>query len=159
MPCPSTVLFNRVALAAGLAAAVSTSGGFIPHREQDVADAAAQCQRGDSVLTIDRPVDRTVVGPMPLVEGTLARPGREVWTIVHPMAIATYFVQQSTQVHANCTWSVQVNIGRQGSVDVGKRFEIMTVIGPAAALRVGQQLPSWPAARYRSPIIQVVRGR
>jgi hypothetical protein len=159
MPSTFTASHHRLALAAGFAAAVSAAGGLAPDRVRTLGGSPPQCQPADTVLSIDRPPDRAVVGETPFVEGTFAAPRRDVWAIVHPTLIATYFVQQSAPIHANCTWRIQVHIGRPGQIDVGKHFEVMTVISPRAPLQVGRQLPGWPQARYQSTVIEVVRGR
>ena len=52
---------------------------------------------------------------------------------------------------------MQIHIGRPGSIDVGKAFEIRAVGNPDDELREGKILPNWPKARAISDVIEVTR--
>jgi hypothetical protein len=76
---------------------------------------------------------------------------------VHPMAVADYWVQQQITVRGDGTWRVIIHIGRPGTIDVGKYFEIMAVANPKIKLKEGNILKEWPAAQAKSQVIEVIR--
>ena len=108
-------------------------------------------------LRITAPEDKAAVSERPIAEGTVANPSAKVWVIVHPMEVADYWVQQAVTVNTDGTWEVQIDIGRPGTVDVGKRFEIVAVANPKARFRKGDVLGGWPLAQWKSQVVRVTR--
>ena len=91
------------------------------------------------------------------MEGTVTDSNVRVWVIVHPMEVSDYWVQPSITVKENGSWKVKIYIGRPGSVDVGKQFEIMAVANPKDNLKEGDVLSGWPEAQAKSQVIEVTR--
>jgi hypothetical protein len=108
-------------------------------------------------LRITSPLDKARVPERPYVEGTVTDSNAKVWVIVHPMEVSDYWVQPSVTVKENSTWKVKIYIGRPGSIDVGKQFEIMAVTNPKASLKEGTVLSGWPEAQEKSQVIEVTR--
>ncbi len=116
-----------------------------------------QLEAPKSTLRITAPSDRGLVPERPLVEGTVADPNAEVWVIVHPMEVSDYWVQPSVTIKEDGTWKVLIYIGRPGTIDVGKQFEIMAVANPKVTLSEGKILSGWPEAQLKSQVIEVTR--
>ena len=108
-------------------------------------------------LRITAPVDKAQVPERPLVEGRVADPNAKVWVIVHPMEVSDYWIQPSVSVNKNGAWQVIIYIGRPGSIDVGKHFEIMAFANPKVKLSEGTILGGWPEAQWKSEVITVTR--
>lgn len=108
-------------------------------------------------LRIAAPPDKAKVPERPFVEGTVTDPNAKVWVVVHPMEVSDYWVQPSVTVKGNGTWKVMIYIGRPGTIDVGKQFEIMAVANPKARLKEGDVLREWPEAQRKSQVIEVTR--
>jgi hypothetical protein len=108
-------------------------------------------------LLLTAPLDGAQVSWRPFVEGTVADPTANVWVIVHPMEVSDFWVQPPTSVREDRHWKVQIYIGRPGTVDVGKYFEIRAVANPCARLYEGKVLTGWPAAECESQLIEVIR--
>lgn len=108
-------------------------------------------------INIIKPKDGGSVSERPYVRGTVADPNAKVWVIVHPMEVSNYWVQPRVSVKKDGTWKVCIYVGRPGSVDVGKHFEIMAVANPKSKLKEGDILNEWSEARWESEIIEVVR--
>ncbi|MEW6571972.1 MAG: hypothetical protein AB1390_12540 [Nitrospirota bacterium] len=110
--------------------------------------------------TTDLEISEPVSGGVkwrPLVEGRVTDPKAEVWVIVHPVGLSSYWIQPSVTVRRDGTWRVPVYIGRAGDIDIGKEFEIMAIAEPKERLTEGQVFSEWPKAKWRSDIITVVR--
>jgi len=56
------------------------------------------------------------------------------------MAVSDYWIQPPVTVRRDGSWRVQIHIGRPGSIDVGKAFEIRAVGNPDDELREGKIL-------------------
>jgi hypothetical protein len=108
-------------------------------------------------VEITAPPDKASVLQRPIVEGRVSDPSATVWVVVHPLEVSDYWVQPRVTVRANGSWKVQIHIGRPGSVDVGKTFEIRAVANPESNLSEGKILPNWPKARAISDVIEVTR--
>jgi hypothetical protein len=107
-------------------------------------------------LDISVPVSGEV-GWRPDVEGRVTDPKAEVWVVVHPVGLSSYWIQSPVTVRKDGKWQVSVYIGRAGDIDIGKKFEIMAIAYPRKMLTEGQVLSEWPKAKWRSDIIIVVR--
>jgi hypothetical protein len=108
-------------------------------------------------VEITAPVDKASVPQRPIVEGRASDPSATVWVVVHPLEVSDYWVQPRVTVRANGSWKVQINIGRPGSLDVGKTFEIRAVANPASELAEGKVQADWPKASAISDVIEVTR--
>ncbi len=107
-------------------------------------------------LEISVPVSG-VVNWRPVVEGRVTDPKAEVWVIVHPVGLSSYWIQPPVTVRRDGTWRVSVYIGRAGDIDTGKEFEIMAIADPKESLTEAQVFSEWPKAKWRSDIVTVVR--
>lgn len=107
-------------------------------------------------LQISTPVSGAVTW-RPRVEGRVSDPKLEVWVIVHPVGLSSYWVQPPVSVRRDGRWRVSVYIGRAGDIDVGKRFEIMAIADPKQKLTEGRVFSEWPKAKWRSDVVTVVR--
>lgn len=108
-------------------------------------------------ININSPVDKTKVNELPFVEGTVSDSRASVVIIVHPMEVGDYWVQQNVTAKKSGAWKVQIHIGRPGTIDVGKKFEIMAAANPRARLAEGNILRGWPEAQARSDVVEVER--
>jgi len=108
-------------------------------------------------LHIDVPKDGNQVESRLYVGGSGAAPKDTVWLIVHPEEGGAYWVQPPVAVRENGTWNVHAYIGRAGNLDVGKRFELLSIANPTTPLSEGQVLDRWPEAEARSNVVGVVR--
>jgi|GEM_PF-5161873 len=125
-------------------------------RIKKLRDADYSVQR-DMVVLIS-PGDGAMVPERPLLEGKVSDPNAEVWVIIHPMEVSDYWVQPRISVRGDGMWTVQVYVGRPGTLDVGKRFEIMACANLSQPVSEGTVLSWWPDAQWRSEVIQVLRG-
>ena len=107
-------------------------------------------------LEITRPVSGAV-NWRPHVEGRVSDPKAEVWVIVHPVGLSSYWTQPPVTVRRDGTWRVPVYIGRAGDIDVGKEFEIMAIAYPKQRLTEGRVFSEWPKVKWRSDVVTVVR--
>ena len=108
-------------------------------------------------LLITAPLDRASVPERPFVEGTVNSSNAEVWVIVHPMEVSGYWVQSPVTVQKDGAWRVMIYIGRSGTIDVGKQFEIIAVANPKLKLNEGDQLTGLPEAQWKSDVILITR--
>lgn len=108
-------------------------------------------------IAITLPADGSGVRERPIVEGTVSDPRASVWVIVHPLEVSDCWVQPATTVRATGAWKVQIHIGRPGSIDVGKHFEIRAVVDPERSLSEGLVLDGWPSAKETSEVVEVRR--
>lgn len=108
-------------------------------------------------LRITDPEDKTKVPIRPYIEGTTTDINSKVRVIVHPMEVSDYWVQPNVSVKENGSWKVKIYIGRPGSIDVGKQFEIMAVANPKKSIKEGDVLSGWPDSQAKSQIIEVTR--
>jgi hypothetical protein len=73
------------------------------------------------------------------------------------MEVSDYWVQPQLTFHQYGAWRVGAYIGRPGSVDAGKHYEIMAIANPKRPLKEGDVLRFWPDAESKSEAIEVVR--
>ncbi|MEI7934352.1 MAG: hypothetical protein WCH30_04775 [Chlorobiaceae bacterium] len=106
-------------------------------------------------ITLVSPANGEKVGAELIVSGT-AHNASEVWVIVHPAETPDYWVQPTATVKGD-VWDVQISIGRSGTLDSGKHFEIMAIADPRQQLAPSQVMKAWPSARWKSQIISVTR--
>lgn len=107
-------------------------------------------------IQITSPYSGSQVSQRTYLEGFVSDPRSEVWVVIHPMEVSSYWVQPSITVRENGTWKVMAYFGRAG--DVGKRFEIMALANPKKRLTEAEILNEWPEAQWRSDVIEVIRG-
>lgn len=110
-----------------------------------------------SAVNITAPKANEQVIERPLIEGTADPKAKEVWVIVHPMEVADYWVQPRVTLEATGKWAVQGHLGRPGSTDNGKLYELMAIANPSAKLNEGDRLKNWPEAAMKSQIVRVTR--
>ena len=108
-------------------------------------------------IVITTPSDNNYVEERPIVRGTI-NPSAPVWVIVHPVKTSNYWVQPISTVNGT-NWSAQIYIGRPGSIDVGKHFEIKAFSVANNNLTEGVVLGRWPDAKDNSQVIEVIRGK
>ncbi len=108
-------------------------------------------------LRISSPADGTEVPERPFIEGAVTDQGATIRVIVHPMEVSEYWVQPAVGVKEDGKWKVMIYIGRPGTVDVGKRFEVMAVANPRIKLSEGTVLTEWPQAKAKSQIVELIR--
>jgi len=113
--------------------------------------------QANNPLRITAPTDNEQVEELPFAEGTVSDANATVWVVVHPMEVTDYWVQSSASVREGNKWRVQIHIGEPGTAHVGKHFEIMAVANPKPDLKNGEKLKAWPAAKWKSQIVEVVR--
>ncbi len=106
-------------------------------------------------ITIESPSNGEKVDAELFVSGT-AHKAKEVWVIVHPSETPDYWVQPTVTVKDEL-WEVQIVIGRPGTIDSGKHFEIMAIADPHQPLVEAQVFNVWPSARWRSQVISITR--
>lgn len=111
----------------------------------------------DVKVAITSPVDGSSVGQRPIVQGTVANATASVWVIVHPLEVSDYWVQPRVTVRDSGSWKVKIHIGRPGSVEVGKLFEVRAVVNRDTDLREGKVLDGWPEATAISNVIELTR--
>ena len=112
---------------------------------------------GQMNVIISSPPDGSTVDRRPIVEGTVSDPTASVWVVVHPLEVSDYWVQPRINVRDSGSWKVQIHIGRSGSIDVGKLFEIRAVANPDVVLHEGKVLDGWPKAAAISNMIEIIR--
>jgi hypothetical protein len=108
-------------------------------------------------LSIIEPKNGEEVVYRPYVSGKVADANAEVWVIAHPMDVSDYWVQPKVSVEGDGSWKVMIYIGRPGTIDVGKHFEIRAVANPKIRLKEGDVLVGWPEAQWKSQVIEVTR--
>ena len=122
---------------------------------------SAGIAQGEKQLRILTPLDNAQVPIRPLVEGSITNPKStdEVWVVVHPIETSDFWIQPKVTIREKGRWSVAIYIGRPGSIDVGKSFEIMAVANPKTSeqLKEGQVLRDWLPAEAKSEVIKLTR--
>lgn len=106
-------------------------------------------------INITFPNDNSSARNRELVGGNIIEPNTELFVIVHPMKRSAYWVQTIPTVHKDGTWKTEVYLG--GPNDIGEHFEIMAVAHPETSIQEGMVLSTWPKAKWRSNIIEVIR--
>jgi hypothetical protein len=112
-------------------------------------------------LKVIEPNDEARVQRRLEVKGTLENPKDkdQVWVIVRPLEAGQFWVQPKISIRGEGKWSVDVYIGRSGSVDEGKSFEIRAVLNPKEPLKDGDILGDWPDAEAQSQVVGVTRAK
>lgn len=108
-------------------------------------------------ITITSHKDQQSVQLEPIIRGKVFSNKAQVWVIVHPMETEGYWVQAKATVRSDAKWYTQIFIGREGTVDSGKHFEIMAVANPKKPISRGDVLDAWPQAAARSEIVELIR--
>ena len=108
-------------------------------------------------ITITSHKDQQSVPLEPIIRGKVYSNKAQVWVIVHPMETEGYWVQQKGTVRSDAKWYTQIFIGREGTIDSGKHFEIMAVANPKTQVARGDVLDAWPEAMARSEIVELIR--
>lgn len=111
-------------------------------------------------LTTDLQILKPVTNAVdwrPYIEGRVKDTKAEVWIIIHPVGLSSYWVQPPITVRRDGTWQIQVYIGRAGYIDIGKHFEIIAIADPKNKLTEGRILSRWPKARWQSNLLSVIR--
>ncbi len=111
----------------------------------------------DINIQIKSPSQGAHVTGRPIVGGLVGDENVNVWVVVHPMETADYWIQPSVTIRKGGLWRVQVYIGRPGSIDIDKHFELRAVANPLQPLYEGKVLGTWPDAQARSDVIEVIR--
>ncbi len=107
-------------------------------------------------ITIKSPTDGARVPARLIVRGVVIDRNVQVWVIVHPVALSSYWIQPPVLIKSDGRWGVKVYIGRVGYQDVGMEYEIMAIADPKQKLVEGDVL-GWPKAKWRSDIVTVIR--
>lgn len=109
-------------------------------------------------LVLRTPKPGEVVGQYVRVEGAGGQ-GEQVIVVVHPVGGGDgYWVQAPADLRMGGTFYEESVIGRGGSVDCNRRYELRAFEQTKEALSTGQQLSSWPEAKAASISVQVIRG-
>lgn len=109
-------------------------------------------------IQITMPQTQSGVPMRPSVEGKVSDPKAQVFVIVNPLETPDQFwVQPPVVVQPDGKWRAVIYIGRPGSIDVGKRFEIRAVANPKHRLKEADVVGGWPEAEAASSVIQVQR--
>ncbi len=116
-----------------------------------------ELQKPKLLINITEPTEGPAVPRRPFVKGTVSDPNAKVWVIVHPMETGNYWVQPSLTPKKDGTWKVMIYIGRPGTEDVGKHFEIMAVANPEKKLKEGDVLSGYPEAKGKTQVIELTR--
>lgn len=111
---------------------------------------------GESIR-ISEPSDGATVAARQLVRGHVSEEGEEVWGVIHPLDTSAYWVQPRVSIGPNGDWQVLGYFGRSGSIDSGKKFEILAIADPDIELREGMVLDKWPSSRLVSELATVTR--
>jgi len=106
-------------------------------------------------ITIESPSNGEKVDAELIASGSVHN-ANKVWVIVHPIETTDYWVQPAVTVKDEF-WDVQTFIGRPGTLDSGRHFEIMAIADPYEQLVEAQVFKEWPSARWRSQIISITR--
>jgi hypothetical protein len=110
----------------------------------------------DSVRILE-PSNNSTVSSRQFIRGTVSDPSSSVWVVVHPFGTSSYWVQPKVDVQKNGNWSTGVYLGRPGSIDSGKQFEMRAILDPRINLLDGQVLATWPDAKAASDSVVVRR--
>jgi|GEM_PF-1863335 len=116
-----------------------------------------ELERQNLTIRMLEPQDGDAVPVNPTARGTISDPDANVWVIVHPLEVSDFWVQPFVTVKRDSSWKVRIHVGRPGSIDVGKHFDIMAVANPTINLYEGLVLKRWPEAECRTEIIEVTR--
>lgn len=122
-------------------------------------DIDKQWQKKSRAIQILNPTDGAYVGNKPLVKVKSKKQNVKIWVIVHPKHLSEYWVQPEVSIERNGVWETQIYIGRAGSIDIGKQYNIIAVANPKKALKEGDVLDFWPESETYSQIVGVVRSR
>jgi len=109
-------------------------------------------------VEITSPANGAKVKALPLVEGRVVEPSAKITLVVHPVETGDYWVQPKVNMLTPTTWQVRIHIGRPGTIDLGKEFEIRAVGNPGSDLKEGDIINSWPEGEWQSPIVNVSRN-
>jgi hypothetical protein len=108
-------------------------------------------------IQILSPSSDSLVNARTYVKGYVSNPKANVWLVIHPMDVSSYWVQPSITVTKKGTWKVLAYFGRASNIDVGKKFELIAVANPKITLKEGDVLGGWPTSEWSSEMIEVTR--
>lgn len=112
--------------------------------------------RGEELtITITHPGNDARVKERETIKGHVSDANAQVWVIIHPLDVSTFYVQPKPTVKKNGDWKIKGYIG--DATSGGKDFEIKAVANPTTSLKEGMKLSSWPEAEAESEIIDVIR--
>jgi len=107
-------------------------------------------------VRIIAPTDNSTVTWKQSVTGNVSTNNSNIWLIIHPMSISTYYVQPAISIHEDGTWKVYAYFGENGK-NKDEHFEICAFVNPKERLKEGKELKAWPVAAAKSNIIEVIR--
>ena len=108
-------------------------------------------------IKITSPENETHVNHKHLIRGELSDHTGQVWVVVHPLGTSSYWVQPEISVKRSGEWAVTGYFGRAGTIDKGRKFEVLAITAPNEELEDGQILETWPESRFVSNSILVTR--
>lgn len=161
---PAGMALVAVAFVGLLSAAIYTEtrwqgrGAKVP----DVVAEAAPSVPNDEMGTADRLVIVSPDNPLnapSLLQLACSKGGIEgdVFFVVKPISVDEFFVQpQDPGWDEGCSGTV--HLGRGGTLDIGKTYQVRAIAAPELPLDGNQRLSAWPAAKWRSEILTLVRG-
>jgi len=118
------------------------------------APAARDVQPG---LWITEPAAGANVDLNQRVSGTVSDTAvNEVWVVVNPVSISTYWVRGRAPVKKDGTWTCDAQIGESG-ISTGNPYDIRAFALPLEPLAVGDRLTGWPEAGLVSEPVNVIR--
>jgi hypothetical protein len=97
------------------------------------------------------------VGERPVVEGSCSDAKARIWLLIHSTEDGNFWVQPRVILSPNGSWRALPYVGRPGSVDAGKLFELIAVANPKADLREGETLNHLPEAEGTSSVVELTR--
>ena len=108
-------------------------------------------------LSLRTPAQYQHVGRHVRIEGT-GSTGGVVRSVVHPLDdVGEYFVQEQGETRADGSFMSAAVIGRAGSLDCNKLFEIRVFESPTQDLKTGESTDQWPGAESASISVLVKR--
>lgn len=108
-------------------------------------------------IAIATPHEFDQVDQRQVIEGSASGCNMDVWVVVRPEGLDQFTVQSIAVQKLGRPWQVHAEFGRPGSIDEGKKFEVMAVAYPREALANGQVLNAWPKGKANSRVITVIR--
>jgi len=96
------------------------------------------------------------VDQYPIIEAKVTvKEAEKLWVVVKPEINSVYYVQAPIDI-INGKFTAEIYIGEQNTAP-GTKFKIRAFIEPYNQLQEGDELPTWPKAKWSSTIISVTR--
>lgn len=130
---------------------------IVKNQEQPDEKTVPEEKKYEKGIRITSPKNTEKVAWRPVIKGNTGDPNSDVWIIVHPMAVSTYWAQPKASMRNNGEWKVQIYLGTSDGQGVGEIFEIMAISNPAEEINEGSTFKGWPKAEYQSEIVEVKR--